>query len=341
MNNFQEIISFKALYNANSQCLKGKRTKKEAIDYQLNLGVNLTDLHYRLKHQKYRIEKYYCFMIHDPKEREIQAISYEDRIVQRAVCDSYLTPLLQRHLYFYNVACRKDKGTSLAMNYLKESLQAMWGNYQNEFYVIKIDIKKFFDSMDHNIIKEKLKIIIADKDMLRLLETIIDSYHHENQKGLPMGNQTSQSFALLYLNDVDHYIKEKLFVKYYVRYMDDMILFVSHKEEAWRLFEEIKRLIELESLILNPKSKIIKMTKGFDFLGRNWRITSTGKVLITIKSSSKKRMINHTKSMKSVAEEGQLQQMISAYNGVVKRTNSYYLFKRLLDISEVHYPPKK
>ena len=119
-----------------------------------------------------------------------------------------------------------------------------------------------------------------------------------------------------------------------------MILLISHKEEAWRLFKEIKRLVELESLILNPKSKIIKITKGFEFLGRNWRITSTGKVLITIKSSSKKRMISHTISMKSISEELQLQQMISAYNGVVKRTNSYYLFKRLLDISEVHYPPK-
>jgi len=270
MKNYDDLISFKSLYEANKGCLNGKRSKAEAIVFQERLGTNLTALHYKLKYKQYRISGYHRFMIYDPKEREIQAISYEDRIVQKAICDIFLNPLLDRYLIFYNVACRKNKGTALAIKYLKNSLRKMWLIYGDDFYVIKIDIRKYFESKDHDVLKKKLQHIVRDDKILELLSGIIDSFNCETSKGLPMGNQTSQSFALLYLNDVDHFIKEKLFIRYYLRYMDDMILLVENKKEAIRVFNEIKSKVTMEKLVINPKSTIIKSSKGFEFLGTQY-----------------------------------------------------------------------
>ena len=330
IKDFKEVISFKSLYDANKKCLRGKRNKREAIEYQNELGKNLTSLHYRLKYGKYNIERYHCFMIYDPKEREIQAISYEDRIVQRAICDNYLVPLLDRYLFYYNVACRKNKGSSLVYKYLKEGLGSMFRKYGLNFYVVKGDMKKYFDSIDHDILKEKLRRIVKDKNMMVLLERIIDSYHPDTNLGLPMGNQSSQCFALLYLNDLDHLIKEWLHVKYYIRYMDDMVLLVEGKETAKKILDVIGKEINKCNLSINPKSQIIKISKGFEFIGRVFYLTETGKTLIRIKKQSKKRMIAHIKN----TDSEDIKQTIVSYNGIFTYVDNYHFFNRLMSLKK-------
>lgn len=325
---FADVISFSSLYKANKLCLRGKRYKREAIEYQNNLGSNLIALFYLLKYHKYKIKKYHKFMIYDPKEREIQAISYEDRIVQRAICDNYLIPLLDRYLYFYNVACRKNKGTSLAVSYVKNGLRRFYKRYGNSFYVIKLDIHKYFESIDHTILKKKLVKIVKDLDMLNLLFSIIDSFNFESNKGLPMGNQTSQCFALLYLNDIDHYIKEKLPVKYYVRYMDDMILFVENRNKAAFIFKEINSFVIEENLVLNPKSQIIKISKGFEFLGRIFKISKSSKVIVKIKNASKRRILKHCYNVLE-DENIDLNNTYQSYNGIFKFVSNNHLKMRV------------
>ncbi|HCW05334.1 MAG TPA: hypothetical protein DGK91_12945 [Clostridium sp.] len=243
---YDELISFSNLYKAYLACLKGKRHKQEVIDFSLELSKNLWMLHYDLKFQKYKIAGYHEFKIYDPKERMIQAISFLDRIVQHMLVDNYLIPTLGKTFILDNVACQKNKGTSFAHRRIKSFLVDQYKKHGRRGYVIKIDIRRYFESIDHDYLKERLVHRVADNKIKQLLLAIIDSYPPGINKGLPMGNQTSQYLALLYLSDIDHYIKEKLNIKHYLRYMDDLLLIVQTKEEAKIIFFDLSNKIEVE-----------------------------------------------------------------------------------------------
>lgn len=196
MDDYDRVISFENLYRAHRRARLGKRHKKEVIDFELNLSKNLWKIYNELKYQEYEVGGYHRFMIYDPKEREIQAISYRDRIVQHCICDNYFTPLLEKHLIYTNVACRKGKGTDFAVKYIRKCLTKIAKNRtENECY-LKIDISKYFNSIDHEVLKGKIRQIVKDEKTVKLLDKIIDSYEYIEGKGLPMGNQTSQNFAV-------------------------------------------------------------------------------------------------------------------------------------------------
>ena len=287
---FEKIISFDSLYKAHRRARLGKRGKKEVVNFEINLSQNLWALHYDLKYGNYELGEYHKFMIYDPKEREIQAISYRDRIVQHSVCDNYLIPLLEKRLIYHNVACRKKKGTSLAIKSLKKFMAEHFAKMGQRGYFVKIDIKKFFSSIDHALLKEKIKTLGVPQDVYALLEKIIDSYSFSCGKGLPMGNQSSQCFALLYLDRVDRFIKEKLRIRHYIRYMDDMILISEKKSDAEKWLKEISREIEFEKLELNKKSQIIAFKIGINFLGRRFFVSSSGEIIQKLSFSTKKRI---------------------------------------------------
>lgn len=153
---FLNIISFKSLYNAHRRARLGKRGKKEVIEFEMNLSQNLWALHYDLLYGKYHIGEYRRFRIYDPKEREIQAISYRDRIIQHSICDNYLIPILERKLFYYNVACRKNKGTDCAVSTLRRYMVNHYKKFGKSGYFVKIDIRKYFDSISHTVLKKKL-----------------------------------------------------------------------------------------------------------------------------------------------------------------------------------------
>lgn len=159
--------------------------------------------------------------------------------------------------------------------------------HHNNGYIIKYDIKKYFPNIDHLLLKNKLKQIIHNEDILWVLFTIIDSFSSDSGKGLPMGNQTSQCFALLYLDSLDRYIKETKRIKYYIRYMDDGVLFVNDKKEAKNILNEIKIIVEENKLSLSPKSQIIKYKNGFSFLGWTFYQTDTGGIIRKIEYKNK------------------------------------------------------
>lgn len=301
--NYEEVFSFKNLYIANKKCKQGKEHKKEVIEFQANLGINLWDLYFELKYKKYKIKKYNKFKIYDPKEREIQAISFKDRIVQRALCDNYLIPLVSRYLINDNVACRRFKGATFAIKRIKKFLYEHIKENGTKGYFVKLDVSKFFDSIDHEILKCKLKRIVKDEDIFAFLEMVIDSFEVRSNKGLPMGNQSSQLFALLYLNDLDHFVKEKLHTKYYVRYMDDMLLVASSKKEATSLLHEISILIDNEGLKVNPKSQIRLLRLGNDFIGYRLFIGKNQNLVLKIRNETKRRILKSVKKRKYLSSK--------------------------------------
>ncbi len=327
---FEEIITYENLYKAHRVARLGKRNKKEVIEFEMNLSQSLWNMYYDLIYDKYKIGNYHCFKIYDPKEREIQAIGYRDRILQHVLCDNYLMPLLDSKLIYYNVACRKGKGTSLAIKALRKFMTKHYKKYGNSGYFIKADIRKYFDNIDHDLLKIKLKDVVNDEKILKLLYQIIDTYGSEENKGLPLGNQTSQNFALLYLDYLDKYITCKLGIKYYVRYMDDIIIIVENKEKAKEIFKKLEEKVINNKLMLNPKSQIISIKCGVSFLGWTFFYNKNGGIIQKIKKESKQRIIKHFRfSIKK--RNNNLSFVLTSYKGYLQKGNTYYIYNKLLN----------
>ena len=214
MDMYETMTEFENIYHAYRSTAKGKHDKNEVVRYESNLHMQLWWLKERMDKEAFVIGGYHKFMIYDPKERQIQALSFSDRVFQHLLCDNVLKPYFEPRLIYDNAACREGKGTHFAMKRFEENLRDFYKKHGSQGYLLKFDIRKYFDSIDHEVLKEKL-VKFPDKRVLKLLYEIIDSYENEAGKGLPMGNQSSQWFALYYLDRLDRVIKEKLRVKYY------------------------------------------------------------------------------------------------------------------------------
>lgn len=334
MTDWERVISYESLYKAHRRARLGKRHKKEVILFEANLSENLWNLHYRLKYHKYSIDGYHKFTIYDPKEREVQAISYEDRVVQHSLCDNYLTPIIDKYLIFDNVACRVSMGSSKAISRFREFMCKYYRKHKRDGYFVKIDVRKYFANISHELLKEKLKKILKDENCLELTYKIIDSYNQSTDIGLPIGNQSSQYFALLYLNDFDRYFKEVLKIKYYIRYMDDILMIVESKEMAQKCIELGERILNHERLIINPKSYYRPIKSGVEFLGWNFSFTPTGGIMQKLKKSAKKRILKKCKYVKylvkvhKLSDERLMNSKVS-YAGLLMRGNAYIFCKRL------------
>lgn len=320
---FEQVISYESLYRAHRRARLGKRHKKEVVEFELNLSKNLWELHYDLKYNRYTVGGYHKFMIFDPKEREIQAISYRDRIVQHALCDNYLTPLLESKYIYDNCACRKNKGTHFALNRLSKFMREFRNKYGSNGYFVKLDMSKYFNSIDHGILKQKLSKVICDDKILALCGKVIDSYNFEQGKGLPMGNQSSQNFALLYLDEFDHFMKEGLKVRYYVRYMDDIVMIVSDRRFAQSIIDYSKIIIERHLIKLNHKSQIIPFNSGVIFLG--WKFFFVSSELIKkIKKPLKVRILQKMEC--KIRGQCDINASIVSYRGMLMHGNAVGFF---------------
>lgn len=263
MTDFEKLWNFQNLYKAHTKARLGKRNKTEVIEFEMNLSSNLASLSEAIRTKTYKLNGYYSFMVYDPKEREIQALHYKDRVVQHCLCDEVLQPILDRRLIYDNAACRLDKGTLFAIRRVTLFLQKFYWKQGANGFVLKCDIRKYFNNIDHEILKAKLHKIVLDQDILWMLDLIIDSYEFTPGKGLPMGNQTSQWFALYYLDGFDRLIKEKLRIKYYSRYMDDCLLIHKDKEYLKQCLIEMNAHIQNElHLQFNEKTQIFPDRKS-------------------------------------------------------------------------------
>jgi len=288
---YDAMCDFQNLYKAHRAARKGKRGKREVINFELNLSQNLCDLQRQFEERSYLPKGYTEFKVYEPKERVIFAPDYSDRVVQHCLCDNILQPVLERRLIYDNSACRIGKGTHFSIYRLSEFLGRFYKEHKCDGYFLKCDIRKYFYSINKSVLKAKLAKVFIEPDILNLICRIIDSYEVSDGIGLPLGNQASQWFALYYLDSVDRLIKERLRIKYYTRYMDDFILIYHDKDYLRYCLKEIK--IHCENFLgleLNEKTQIFPLRNGVNYLGWHFYLTETGKVIRKLKNSSKKRI---------------------------------------------------
>ena len=264
-NEFYKNLSYSKLMEAHLKARKGKGYRKEIILFNLKQEEYIMWLYESLSNKTYKHGGYTSFYVYEPKLRKIEKSRYIDRIVHRWVVDNFLEPYFVPTFINTSFACLKNKGMHKSALYVQDTmkhLKRIWNNY----YILKMDVRKYFDSINKNILVAILKRKIKDKDLMWLINEIL--FANKREVGLEIGNYTSQMFANIYLNEIDFYIKNKLKVKYYCRYLDDSVLMVRTKEEAKYLLEKIKTFLKdnLE-LELNEKTQIFKSSQGVNFCG--------------------------------------------------------------------------
>ena len=263
-NLYANLYNIENINKAFNEVCRNTRNKRKVNKYKEYKCIYISRIYNTLKNRQYKVGKYNVFTIYEPKKRRIVSQNMFDKTINHLVARHILIPSLIPCLIDQNVASRTGMGTSKALEYFN-SYRNICNYKYKDYYVLKCDIKGFFYNIDHEILKEKLKGRIKDKDALKIIFDIIDS----EESGIPIGNMTSQILAVFYLNDMDHFIKEKLKIKYYVRYQDDFILFHKSKEYLKECLEEIIKFLEKEKLELNKKSRIFKNTNHFIYLGQD------------------------------------------------------------------------
>jgi len=272
-----EVTSFANLYEGYCKARKGKRGRPQVADFSLNLETELFALQASLTDGSYLPGSYRQFIIRDRKPRVISAAPFRDRVVHHALMN-VLEPVFDKGFIYDTYACRKGKGGHKAV----DRYQAYAQNYR---YVLKLDIRRYFPSVDHQILKAQLRTKIKDKRIIALLDLIIDGSPDVKMEpcyfpgdglfslqgrrhGIPIGNLTSQVFANIYLNIFDHWLKEEMRVKAYIRYVDDMMLLGNDKAELWELRDAIKeKLAELRLQLHPTKAHVFRTAEKVDVLG--------------------------------------------------------------------------
>ena len=264
-NIFDEKLTYENLMKAHLLSRKGKGYRKEIILFNLKQEDYIFWLYNQLKTGKYKHGGYATFYITEPKQRKIEKSKYIDRVVHRWVVDNFLEPYFVPRLINTTYACLKNRGMHKACIDVQKGMKhckRIWG----EYYIIKMDVAKYFQSINKSILYRLLNEKIQDEKLMQLLKEII--YSNDGENGLAIGNYTSQMFANIYLNEVDQYIKHKLRCKYYYRYMDDSIILIRTKEEAKIVLAKIREYLDKRlKLELNSKTQIFKSKQGVNFCG--------------------------------------------------------------------------
>ena len=282
--------------------------------FQLHFMDNILLLHQELRNKTYHHGGYKAFKINDPKPRDIHKASVRDRLVHHAIYRK-IYPFFDRLFIYDSYSCRINKGTHRAVNRFRYFSYKVSKNNTKTCWVLKCDIKKFFANIDHKILKNILAKYIKDKNTLNLLSQIIDSF----DKGLPLGNLTSQLLVNIYMNEFDQFIKRRLKIKYYIRYADDFVIFSRDKIFLEKLVLEIAEFLEKHlKLQLHPnKLSIETIYSGVDFLG--WIIFPKH---IILRTKTKKRMFHRL-------EQNYNEQSITSYLGLLSHGNTFGLSNKI------------
>ena len=333
IHRFEGIISLKNLLLAWQEFLNGKRGRLDVQEFEFNLMDNILSLHRDLASGYYCHGNYEGFFVNDPKRRHIHKASVRDRLIHHAVY-RLLYPFFDKIFIYSSYSCRKNKGTHKAVRQFRDYCFKVSKNNTRNCWILKCDIKKFFDSINHQVLINILKEYIPDKNIIELLENIINSFHSENSlvAGLPLGNLTSQLFSNVYMNVFDQFVKHKLKAKYYIRYADDFVIVHQNKEYLENILIKIAEFLRTELLLqLHPnKVEIRKFSQGIDFLG--YVILPYH---IVLRTKTKKRMFRKLKEkqqllLKDKINKENFNQVLQSYLGILKHCHGYNLEKELL-----------
>ena len=264
-NQYYKNLTYEKLIQAHYKSRKGKGYRKDIIEFNLKQEEYIMWLLEKLREKTYKHGGYSVFYVTEPKLRKIEKSKYIDRIVHRWLVDNFLKTAFVPQFIYNSYACLEEKGMHKACLDLQKAMRHC-KNIWNNYYILKMDVSKYFDSINKEILLNIIKRKIKDKDLIWLIQEIL--YAQKRKKGLEIGNYTSQMFANIYLNEIDQYVKHKLKIKYYFRYMDDSVILVKTKEEAKMALEKIKKFLkENLQLELNKKTQIFKNKQGVNFCG--------------------------------------------------------------------------
>ena len=302
---FEKVTDFGNLYKAYKKSKSGKRFSKSRQKFQMAALYGIHQIKRSLETKTYNVGKYNEFTIYEPKERVIKAGSFVDKIIQHSLCDNVLIPRLYDEFILNNFAGQTGKGTLYGLDWLKTQMYLAYQKYGYDCWIIKADISKFFYSINHNILKDIVEYFVKNKDVYWLCEKFIDS---TDGVGLPLGNQISQVFALLYLSGLDRFITGELGVKYYGRYMDDFYLIIEKKEYAKWCLSAIYDFVQTLGLKLNGKTQIIPFKNGIKFCGFHTYVKDDGRVIRKLKNENKRAAKKKFKKMALLVKKGKVKE---------------------------------
>lgn len=326
-NLFDQIISPENLFSAWDTFKGDKRKKADVIEFEWNLEENIFKLHRELKNKTYKHGRYTGFYIQDPKQRHIHKAEVRDRVLHHAIF-SILNPIFEETFIPTSFSCRIGYGTHKGVNALGKAATKLQRNGTRTCFVLKCDIQKFFDSMDHDVLLAVLKKRIKDDSAIWLVKEIVESFSSSSvlfeRRGVPIGNLTSQLFANIYMNELDQFIKHELRVKYYARYTDDFVIASYDRGYFEEMLPRIREFLERKLLLkLHPKKvSIRKFHKGVDFLG--YIVFPDHRL---IRSKTKRRIFRKLEQRVKEynlgrIEKSTLEQSLQSYLGVLSHANA-------------------
>lgn len=300
--------------------------KKDVLEFKANLEDNIFHLHHELKCKTYRHSDYTAFSVYDPKPRKIHKATVKDRVLHHAVF-RILYSIFDKSFIFDSYSCRIGKGTHRAVARLEKFCRRLsWNNHKNIF-ALKCDVRKFFASVDQDILLEIIKRKVKDAGAIWLVKKIVRSF----PKGLPLGNVTSQLFANIYLNDLDQFVKHNLKEKYYLRYCDDFVISGESEKDLLKLINPISNFLERKLKLDLHSDKIIlrKYRQGADFLG--YIVLPHHRILRT---KTKRRMFKKLRAKSDDLHNGLISgksfsQSLQSYLGILKHCKGYQIKKKI------------
>lgn len=316
------------MLKAYERASKNKHKCKEVITYELDLASNIIDTLKQLYAGVYKVGNYRQFRIYEPKERIIQSLPFRDRIVQQWYVEEFIKPIFVPKFIKDTYACLENRGVHKAVKKLNKYMYE-YNKINRDFYVLKCDVSKFFYSINKQRLYEILNRYVKDKAFMKLTKDLI--YHDRNEVGIPIGNYTSQYFANIYLNELDHFVKEKLKIKYYVRYMDDFVLLLEDRNQCRVILEEIKEFLDKNlGLKLNKKTNYFRNSQGVNFCG--YKIFKTH---IMLKKENKKKIKNKIKNWNKLYHKKELDLRettlkLNSWIGHAQNADTFFLVNKMI-----------
>lgn len=368
-NIYNEIYNLNNIVKTTNKVLKSTKNKVKRENFEIYKTEHIINIKNRLVSKNVIFNDYNIFLINDPKYRIIMSENLEDKIINYLIAEHFLCKIYDSSFVDSVCATRKNKGNKYSLELLIKYLNKIKKESDN-FYVLKLDIKKYFYNIDHTILKKQLRRKIKDIDVLNILDSVIDTTNkkyvnrkiielkeehisrvnnshivkqinelplYEYNKGLALGNQTSQILGLIYLNDFNHFLKEKLHLKYVINYMDDFLILHENKEYLKDCLSQIKNYLKNNlKLDLNEnKTRIDNIKNSINFLGYSFNITNK-KIQIKIKQDSKKRIkkrIQHLEFLyeKGIVDENYCYNVIISYKGLFNKMKSKNFYTKNIE----------
>ena len=302
---FIENITYEKMYKAYLCARKSKRYRKDVILFNLRYEERLLRMCDMLKSSNYKFGKFKEFFVYEPKKRRILAAPFEDRIIHTWYVLEFIEKIFVPQFINTSYACIKKRGMHKCALDVKRDLYNV-GRKNKNAYVIKMDVSKFFDSIDRGILLDIIKKKVSDKAFLNFTVALLNSskeYDKVDGISIPIGNYSSQMFGNIYLNEVDRYAKEVLKCKYYYRYLDDSVVICENKEKAKEILKKLNIFYnEKLHLRLNNKTNIFPIKNGVNFCG--YKISCNG--YMNLRNKGKKRLIKKIKSVKEKLRNGDI-----------------------------------